>query len=246
MTDITASVCMCTYDRPELLAEAVESFLRQTRTDTELVIVNDRDGQEIIVDHPRVRVINVPDRFPFLGTKRKFTAEQARGKYLLFWDDDDIFLPHHIQDCFDRLQYFRNNNISRAELEWEDNGLHQLQLRRCRYVHTMMIDKDVYWKAGGHVDQTRNEDIAFVHKLLKGKFLSHFQMPFFKPGFIYRPLTGRCRISTLKTIEPQQELRWRMMEDEANQRNITGRIVVEPKWNRDYALQANQSLGKLK
>lgn len=237
---------MCTYDRPELLAEAVECFLRQTRDDIELLIVNDRHDQEIIVDHPRIRVINVPDRFQFLGTKRKFTAHHAHSKYLMFWDDDDIFLPQHVEHCFERLSYFRHNNISRASLQWDDVGLHHYQLSKCRYVHTLLIDRDVYWSVGGHVDQTRNEDIAFIHKLLKAQVLSHFEIPYIAPDFIYRTNTGRCRISTLKSLEPQQELRWKMIEEEANQRHVTGKIIIEPQWKENYVMLAQQSLEKIK
>lgn len=76
-----------------LLEEAVESFLRQTYPDKELIICNDTPGQRLIYHHPQVRVINANDRFPTLGEKLHFMLEKANGDYICRWDDDDISLP---------------------------------------------------------------------------------------------------------------------------------------------------------
>src|SRR2546429_75321 len=57
--------CVCpTYARPELLEEAIESFLRQDyRGAKELIVLNDYACQTLELDHPEVRVVNVPKRF---------------------------------------------------------------------------------------------------------------------------------------------------------------------------------------
>ena len=236
---------MLTYDRPELLAEAVECFLRQTVTDSELVIVNDRAEQEIVVDHPRVRVINCDKRFGSTGEKRKYSAEQARGKYLMFWDDDDIHLPKHIEDCLTRLQYFKNKNISRAREYWVDvdNGRGYLP-EISRWVHTLLIDRELYFKVGGHLPFVQNEDVAFIHRLLLAGKLSHFDFPFMTPTFIYRKLKSHARICSIESGELLHTERWQYVKDAADKRNVTGRIVIEPRWNKDYESLANAALRK--
>ena len=66
--------CICpTYNRPPshkyLVEEAIESFLRQTYPNKEMVVVNDCPGQDLLCDAPDVRVVNVPERFPtIVGT----------------------------------------------------------------------------------------------------------------------------------------------------------------------------------
>jgi glycosyltransferase involved in cell wall biosynthesis len=76
-----------------LIEEAVESFLRQTYQDKELIICNDTPGQHLIFHHPQVRVINASHRFHTLGEKLHFMLEKAKGDYICRWDDDDISLP---------------------------------------------------------------------------------------------------------------------------------------------------------
>jgi glycosyltransferase involved in cell wall biosynthesis len=90
--------CLCpTYNRPpdhqHLVEEAVESFLRQTYPNKELILLNDCPGQELACDGPGVTVVNVPRRFASLGEKLNAAAALARGDLLAPWDDDDISLP---------------------------------------------------------------------------------------------------------------------------------------------------------
>lgn len=93
------SCLMLTYNKfpaAELVvAEAVESFLRQTHDDKELVIVNDTPGQTIRLnkDYDNIRVVNIPYRIRSLGEKCNIAASLATGDYLMRWDDDDISLP---------------------------------------------------------------------------------------------------------------------------------------------------------
>ena len=66
-------------DHTVLIEEAVESFLRQDYLRKELVILNDTPGQVIEFDHPRVKIINWPERYPTLGEKRNAAATFAQA-----------------------------------------------------------------------------------------------------------------------------------------------------------------------
>lgn len=113
--------CICpTYNRVAtrkyLLEEAVESFLRQTYADKELIILNDHPGQVIEFDHPQVQVVNMKERFKTLGEKYNYAISiLADGDAICPWEDDDISLPHRLQlsveklgdaDYFNPLAYF--------------------------------------------------------------------------------------------------------------------------------------------
>jgi hypothetical protein len=97
--------CIClTYGRPELLEEAIYSFLQQDYAGPkELIVVNDFQQQVLEFDHPEVQVINFPKRFYSLGEKYK--AAVALGSYdLIFvWQDDDIYLPQRLSWAVDRF-----------------------------------------------------------------------------------------------------------------------------------------------
>src|SRR5215212_6246488 len=100
--------CICpTYNRPpdhkHLVEEAIESFLRQTYPNKELIVLNDCPGQELSCDSPGVRVVNVPERFPTLGEKYNAAIALARGDLIAPWEDDDISLPWRLSLSVDRL-----------------------------------------------------------------------------------------------------------------------------------------------
>ena len=103
MSDPLVSCMMLTYGRvrnnldgSQLIHEAVESFLRQTYPNKELLIINDAPNQRLIFNHPQVKVVNYSRRFLTLGDKRNAAVAASQGDYLLVWDDDDISLPNRV------------------------------------------------------------------------------------------------------------------------------------------------------
>lgn len=90
------SVIIPTYNRPEFLRHAVESVLRQTVEDFEVVVVN--DGGEDPVGLPadtRVRLITRKNN-EGLSAARNTGLEAATGKYVAFLDDDDLYVSNRL------------------------------------------------------------------------------------------------------------------------------------------------------
>ena len=81
-----------------LLEESVEAFLRQTDVHSELLILNDHPAQELVFDHPRVRVVNQPQRLTTRWVRSTMRlVSLASGSLLAPWEDDDISLPHRLR-----------------------------------------------------------------------------------------------------------------------------------------------------
>lgn len=97
----TVSVIIATYNRKELLREAIESVFQQTFTDYELIIVDhgSTDGTaEFIQTHYQNRVHYVPLPFcPLLACSKNAGIKAARGSLIAFLDDDDLWLPHKLE-----------------------------------------------------------------------------------------------------------------------------------------------------
>src|SRR5947208_5700304 len=110
--------CICpTYARPEVLEEAIYSFLRQDYPGKkELIILNDYDQQTLAFEHPEVRVINVPTRFRTVGEKRNAAVALASHDLLFVWDDDDIYLPHRLS--FSVARFERKKGFFKPDLAW--------------------------------------------------------------------------------------------------------------------------------
>lgn len=90
------SVLTLTYKRPALLEEAIESFLRQSyTTGDEMVVINDDVDVEYIYENTRgVRIINVPERFSSISAKIKWGYTQCVNEYIYRLDDDDLLAPN--------------------------------------------------------------------------------------------------------------------------------------------------------
>jgi glycosyltransferase involved in cell wall biosynthesis len=98
MTAPLFSVVIPTYNRPNLLARAIDSVLVQSISDFEVIIVDDGsdcDYARRLVGQAccsKLRLLtNSGNRG--VGATRNRGIEAARGRYVSFLDDDDEFLP---------------------------------------------------------------------------------------------------------------------------------------------------------
>ncbi|MDP3704044.1 MAG: glycosyltransferase [Candidatus Omnitrophota bacterium] len=98
----TASIITPTHNRATMLKEAIESVLAQTYQDWEHIIVDDgsTDGTMGLVTRyagqdPRIRYVF--RRHGGLPAARNTGLLAARGRYLAFLDDDDLFLPDKLK-----------------------------------------------------------------------------------------------------------------------------------------------------
>ncbi len=94
------SVVIRTKDRPHFLRGALEGVAGQDLRDFECVVVNDggRDVSEVIepfADSARVRYVNVETSIGRCAAGNR-GIEEARGKYISWLDDDDLYYPNHL------------------------------------------------------------------------------------------------------------------------------------------------------
>lgn len=92
------SVLTMTYKRSHILEEAIQSFLLQDFQDAEMVVLNDSPDVSYVFDHPRVRVINHPTRFPNLSKKLQYGFTQCQGDWVYRLDDDDLLAPDALKN----------------------------------------------------------------------------------------------------------------------------------------------------
>lgn len=95
------SVIMNVQNGAATLREAIASVLQQTFSDWELIVWDDRstdDSAKVVgaFKDPRIRYFLSPQKTN-LGRARDLAVRQARGNWLAFLDQDDIWLPHKLQ-----------------------------------------------------------------------------------------------------------------------------------------------------
>ncbi len=101
------SVIITTFNRPAQLKNAVQSVLDQSNANFELIVVNDSGNavEEYLQEFndKRIKIVNrSQNEGP--AAARNSGIKIAQGKYIVFLDDDDIYLSNHLDTA---LKYLR-------------------------------------------------------------------------------------------------------------------------------------------
>ncbi len=227
-------VCIPTFGRPELLEEAIECFLRQTWENKRLIIGNDFADQQLVCDHPQVVVVNRASRFATLGAKRNWLMGLAGEHYIAHWDDDDLYLPTHIEHVMSLLPEFRAD-AAKQHHQWYDNNRAKYRVGFASYMHTVIAHRSVYRKAGDYGDLNMNEDSELLARMLRKGLLSG------PPQRLHEP-TFAQRLGTHKHMTDfGADACFAMVETNAKAQGRTGVIELQPKWHGEYELTAAAS-----
>lgn len=93
------SVIIPTFNRAPLLPQAIDSVLRQTLADREIIVVDDgsTDDTAAVVAGYGSAVRYVRTEHGGVGHARNVGTLQARGRYLVFLDSDDLLYPYALE-----------------------------------------------------------------------------------------------------------------------------------------------------
>lgn len=92
------SIVLTTYNRPAMLQDALRSVAAQTLSDFEVILVNDH-GEPV---EALLEDFDLPLTYIYKGTNQGLSAARntglalARGRYVCYLDDDDMYLPDHL------------------------------------------------------------------------------------------------------------------------------------------------------
>ncbi len=103
------SIVMATYERPSVLAFAIRSVLAQDFADWELIMVGDHCTEEttrLIASFadPRIAYVNLATNFGEQSGPNNVGIARARGKYLAFLNQDDLWFTDHLRSALEWLQ----------------------------------------------------------------------------------------------------------------------------------------------
>src|SRR6478736_887728 len=244
--------CKCiTAGRPEFLEEAIESFLGQNYPSDrcELVIVNDYEHQELIFDHPRIRIFNIEKTFSTIGEKENYATSQCRGDIICQWDDDDIALSNHLLNVAKWLKpdssvlhwangAYWNEGEGIVDLVWLGNS-------------GIAFWKECWREVGKFPIMNAGCDSSFVQKLhaLKVPSLGRPEDDevtwFYRWGFIPGGKISKVGCyhqsgqGTDDEIKPNVLQRHRIFLEERRKNGLipSGKIELNPQWHYDYEKQ---------
>jgi len=128
------SIILPTFNRRSFLDSAMSSIESQTFPDWELIIVDDgsTDGTEAFLKN-RLASFEQPWRYMLQENQGAYNArnrglEAAAGKYIAFFDSDDIWLPHHLDRCVSALE-------SNDDVDWVFGACRIVDYKSKRLLH---------------------------------------------------------------------------------------------------------------
>jgi hypothetical protein len=242
MENQPAVSCIClTYGRPEVLEEAIYSFLLQEYPGRkEMIVLNDYADQTLLFDHPEVQVFNFPKRFRTVGEKMNTAVALASHDLLFVWDDDDIYLPHRLR--FSIEHYDMQKGFFKPDKAWLwQHGELSGPLGNIFHPGSCW-SRRLFDGVRGYVADGTGYDLVFEECLRE-----HFPgstVPFnIKPEDIYYIYrwggTGTYHMSGFGDYHAGQNMGHAQVgafvEQRASRGEIPqGRIPLQPHWNADY------------
>jgi dTDP-4-amino-4,6-dideoxygalactose transaminase/glycosyltransferase involved in cell wall biosynthesis/ubiquinone/menaquinone biosynthesis C-methylase UbiE len=103
------SICITTYNRAELVKTCIESALRQTYENTEVVVVDDcstDDTRRVLESYGAAirAVYNERNRGIAFSKNRALTESSGEARYIGVLDSDDYYHPNFVERCVEFLE----------------------------------------------------------------------------------------------------------------------------------------------
>ena len=100
------SVVIITRNRADLLSDAVRSTLNQSYENFELIVIDDGSTDDTVAtiqsfNDARIRLISTEQSG--IPKARNLGVRMSKGEYVVIMDDDDLMLPHRLQEHVDCL-----------------------------------------------------------------------------------------------------------------------------------------------
>lgn len=221
-----------TYNRyPDfgwLLEECVESFLRQTYSNKELLICNDTPGQTLKFDHPQVKIFNLSNRFPNLGSKITYMIENTDANIFARMDDDDCYMPWHLSQLMENMG---------GQLEWRPDSHLFLRQGRATLEHyplnshiSGIFRREVLEIIGGYPYSRIGREDQDFNDLLREKGIHHklFCLSLKNVSHIYRK-------HNIKHLSERRGLsREEFWEMKGKMPIVLGEFEIKPHWRQNY------------
>jgi hypothetical protein len=223
---------MGTYGRHALACEALACFLQQSALSQANLLIYNQHPVPLSFDHPKVRIVNEAPPGGSLRHIRKRMHDLAdpSADLIHWWDDDDLYLPWHLQDCLDHI----GTNVAwKPALSWTSTANVAYSLVASVFEGSWVFRAD-YLKAAPldtHPDYTDHPVTQQTHdagKLattdLKGR-----------TSYIYRWDTGTQHLSGYggSGTEETQRRRIDLWRQRSNDVTVDGRLVapdMTPRW----------------
>lgn len=201
------SVVMPTYNHALFIGKAVESVLRQSYGNFELIIVDNYSQDntaEIVAAYgdPRIRYIKYANK-GIIAAARNYGISLAKGGYVAFLDSDDLWLPEKLAAqlaafggdgtdmVYSRFRTIMGDAVSgevlpKVKICVSGNIFRTLYLKHFVACSGVMVRKDVLERAGGFNEAPAMVAVEDADLWLRIAMAGRIQCASEAPLFLYR------------------------------------------------------------
>lgn len=188
---VEISVIITTFNRPNNLKRAIESIIKQSFVDWELIVVDDNNPKtegRVLTESIMEYYCNVDSRILYIkheynrngAAARNTGIKYATGKYITFLDDDDYYLDDKLSKQYNIIEksdqlyggiysgcnFIRNNKIVN-KLDNVKSGNFLKETLECRFQmgsgSNLFIKSNVIKELGGFDENfNRHQDYEFL------------------------------------------------------------------------------------
>ena len=160
---------MPTYNRRSFVPQAIRCFLRQDYPHLELVVIDDGSDPvaDCVPDDPRIRYIRLNQKLT-IGAKRNLACDQARGEFIIHWDDDDWYPSWRVRVQLRALLDRPADVCGTSRIWYYDAGADRAWEYRYGVTGSGWVGgntlayRKTFWKENHFLDLTIGEDTVFV------------------------------------------------------------------------------------
>lgn len=186
------TIIIPTYNRSNMIENAIKSVINQTYQNIEIIVIDDNANnrierektENILKKYPNIKYIKNESNLGGALTRNK-GIEKATGKYIAFLDDDDMFYPTKIEKqmklmkeleqkeikigmiyCY-KKQYDKNNHHRNSpKIDLVGNTLLEHMLNKMETTSTWLCPKEVLIKVGMFENVHAHQDNILLMKIL--------------------------------------------------------------------------------
>ncbi len=150
------SVIIPTYNRQDLLFEAIESVLNQVYVNFELLVIDNKSDDKTLerlnqISDTRIKVFTAPRRGA--AHARNTGISHARGNFLAFLDSDDLWVPTKLALQVTKIKELGKGNMLFAEyrefaVDKEIDLSQRTDIKMSLSLITMLIGKEDFNRVG--------------------------------------------------------------------------------------------------
>lgn len=160
------SCIVSTYNKAKQLTKAVNSILKQSERDFELLIIDDNSNdrtkricKKLMKQDKRIRYFKLNENHGHDGYPKNYGIKQAKGQYITFLDDDDVYRQDALKVLYNFIKQtkvdliygdYLIHNKGKAKPGWSLDFQASL-LQKMNYIamSVVMVKRKALLKVGG-------------------------------------------------------------------------------------------------